>query len=212
MTCMLEDSCRLPSVEGCGACIGTPPNVSSFGVVTTGNGLAIGLVVVAGDTGLPLGRSFLPLPPAAAPPVRGSLNGGTIPAREDLEGKAGTTPIFPPPGRLSVVGGADSSPFSGVRIGIGEVGEHSSIGTGCGSEVFCSITIGGGGGGGDDFIFRCLSCVGDFPRLEDGEGLLFRFPGGLFSFTEAELDSLFFSTASLAARSLEGKTTIIKNV
>lgn len=38
--------------------------------------------------------------------------------------------IFSPPGRLSVMGGADSSPFRGVRIGVGEVGEHSSIGTG----------------------------------------------------------------------------------
>ena len=68
--------------------------------------------------------------------------------------------------------------------------------------MFCSITIGGGGG---DFIFLCLSCVGDFPTLAGGGGLLFRFPGlgGLFSFTEAELVSLFFSIASFAARSLE---------
>ena len=85
ITCILEDSCRLPSVEGCGACIGTPPNVSSFGVITMGNGLAIGLAVVVADTGLPLGMSFLPV--AAAPPPRGSFNGGTIPARDDLEGK-----------------------------------------------------------------------------------------------------------------------------
>lgn len=88
MICMLEESCRLPSVEGCGACIGTPPNVSSLGVVTMGNGLAIGLVMLAGvavDTGLLLGTSFLPL--AAAPLLRGSFSGGTIPARDDLEGK-----------------------------------------------------------------------------------------------------------------------------
>ena len=45
MICISEESCRLASVDGCGACIGTPPNDSSIGVVTMGNGLAIGLVV-----------------------------------------------------------------------------------------------------------------------------------------------------------------------
>lgn len=83
MICMLEESCRLLSVEGCGACIGTPPNVSSLGVVTTGKDLVIGLLVVVVAPGLlPLGTSFVLV--EATPLLRGSFNGGTIPARADL--------------------------------------------------------------------------------------------------------------------------------
>ena len=62
MMCMLEDSCRLPSVEGQVACRGTPPKVSSFGVVMEDKLLASGLRILAEvgvEPGLTLGRSFL---------------------------------------------------------------------------------------------------------------------------------------------------------
>lgn len=66
MMCMLVDSWRLFSVEGPGAWSGTPPKLSSLGVMTTDNDLVSGLIILAEvgvDPGLTLGRSFL----AAAP-------------------------------------------------------------------------------------------------------------------------------------------------
>ena len=66
MICMLEHSCRLLSVEGRGAWSGTPPNVSSLGVVTADKDFASGLSTVA-EVGVALGLTLETSLPLATP-------------------------------------------------------------------------------------------------------------------------------------------------
>ena len=81
---MSEESCRLPSVKGQVAWRGTPPKVSSFGVIVADKLLAIGLRRLAEfgvELGLILGSSFF-----AADPWY-NFNGGKFTTRADLEGE-----------------------------------------------------------------------------------------------------------------------------
>ena len=71
-------------MEGQEACSGTPPKLSSFGVIVAGKLLAIGLKMLAElgvEPGLILGRSFITADPWC------NFNGGKFATRADLEGK-----------------------------------------------------------------------------------------------------------------------------